>query len=192
MLRRSAIPEATVIRSLSVLFAAAFALTACGSSPTTTPGPDPALVTWMGQVCTAARAFDPMPPFLGLRAPTTETDRQPLLDWLQTVTTTMLTAQDAFAKVDTPPTPAARTMFDTLRTDLTDAVSQLSHEAGNAVLFPADKLTAVYTLSIVAVSPWEEGGPKLGYYLKDRPDLTAAHDHAPPCTATTASPSPTS
>lgn len=180
-----------MIRSSSVLLVAAFALTACSSSAPTTPGPDPALVTWIGQVCRAARAFDPMPPFLGLKDPTTEADRQPLLDWFQKVTTTMRTAQNAFAKVDTPPTPTARTMLDTLRKDLTGAVGQLIHEAGNAVLLPADKLTAVYALSIVAASPWEQGGPKLGYYLKDHPDLNAAHDHAPPCTATTTSPSPT-
>jgi hypothetical protein len=180
-----------MIRSPAVLLAAAaFALTAC-SSPSTTPEPDPALVGWMGQVCTAARAFDPMPPFLGLKDPATEADRPRLLDWMKEVSTTMITGQGTFAKVDSAPTPAAKTMIATLRKDLVDKVGQLIHESGNAVTYPADKLWGVYALAAVAASPWEERGPKLSYYLKDHPNLIAAHDHAPSCTATTVSTSPT-
>lgn len=146
----------------------------------------------MGQVCTAARAFDPMLPFLDHKDPITEADRLRLLDWMRKASTTMRTGQGAIAKVHTAPTPAAQSMITTLREALTDKAGHLIHQAGNPVVSPVNKLRAVYTIAALAASPWEEGCPKLRYYLKGHPDLTVAHAHAPPCTATTASPSPTS
>ncbi len=176
-----------MVRSLSTtLLGAVVLVVGCAGEPAPPPAadaPDPAVVTWMGQLCTATQHFALMPGFLDIPHPrSSDADRKRLFEWLDQVIPIMTKANSAIQAVGPGPTEPTRALYGDLNTSLAKSLTDLSAYSREAVLFPGDQLDTLYTLVIVAASPWEAGGPGLSAYLNKHPDLTAAHDHAPACT----------
>jgi hypothetical protein len=173
------------------------------------------LVDWMNGFCeTVSHLVRDLPSPTPAPDPTTEADRQPLLDFLEASQRTVSAAEAAIENLPEPPTAAATGLVEVYREDLDELASDLAGYTDNATRFPAGELRNIYIIGGIDVLTFAEqhavlpgvegtdsrgevilsGGEVMSEYLDGHVDLTEAHENAPACSGggtTTASGPPT-
>lgn len=144
------------------------------------PRPDSELVTWLDDFCDARFAVDlPYPPVAPM--PSTETDRQPLLDYLADVDAALVAAKDAVLALPPPPVEAANDLVEAYVADVEEFQSRIDEHTSRAGSFPADRLDAVYRLSGLDIVSYVPGGEAWQDDVEASPELSGAYEEATSC-----------
>lgn len=176
-----------------VLLTVCFLVSGCGDAPSgqatvhRSKGPDPALVSWVGEFCAAGDALLKMPAPIPVPDRTTESDRSRLLRFLASAHSALTEARKEFAGVRRAPAPSGNTLLAKYRKAIAGVLKSEAKYTTAARTFPGADLHSVYTLAGLDIGLFDPAGyPEPGYdgldtYLKHHSDLAAAYHRAAAC-----------
>ena len=178
----------TTVSVVSALLAVTVLLAACGGGEATpTPTSDAALVSWVGDFCTAGDTLDRMPPPLPNPGQTTDADRQRVLAFITTGQTTLTSAKRAFDALRDAPTKDGHGLLVKYRTSIDGALADGADLSREAAEFPGSDLESVLVIADVDIGlfnpvtyPAADYG-SLSDYVKAYPALAAAYGRARAC-----------